>query len=80
VIRTRYSFYNSKPSVLITTLNLLVMSITLVLPWSPLAGLMGLVSLPLNLLYSIIGLLALYFITADLLKGWFFRTFDPENR
>lgn len=80
VIRTRYSFYKSRPSVLITILSLLIMFITLVLPWSPLAGLLGLVPLPLKLLYSIIGILALYFITADLLKGWFFRTFDPESK
>ena len=79
VIRTRYSFYRSRPSALITSINLLVMCITLLLPWSPLAGLLGLVPLPMKLLYSIIGILALYIITADLLKGWFFRTFDPEN-
>ncbi|MFN8332755.1 MAG: hypothetical protein U0T81_16330 [Saprospiraceae bacterium] len=54
------------------------MCITLLLPWSPLAGLLGLVPLPMKLLYSIIGILALYIITADLLKGCA-RTFDPEK-
>jgi Mg2+-importing ATPase len=45
----------------------------LCLPYSPLAGLLGFVPLSLPYLVVIIGIVALYFLSAELTKRWFYR-------
>jgi len=49
------------------------MLITLGLPYSPLAGLLGFVLLSIPYLLVIFGIVALYFITAELTKRWFYH-------
>jgi Mg2+-importing ATPase len=49
-------------------MTLLVMAITLTLPYSPLAGLMGFTPLPLTYLLIIFGIVAMYFLSAELVK------------
>ena len=50
-----------------------VILITLWLPYSPLAGLLGFVPLPILYLPVIFGIVALYFGSAELTKRWFYR-------
>ena len=50
-----------------------VILITLWLPYSPLAGLLGFVPLSMLYLPVIFGIVALYFISAELTKRWFYR-------
>jgi hypothetical protein len=45
-----------------------VKAITLDLPYSPLAGLMGFTPLPLTYKLTIFGIVAMYFLSADLIK------------
>jgi len=72
-VRTRLPFTRSKPSRAMLIMTAIVILITLWLPYSPLAGLLGFVPLSLPFLFVIFGIVALYFISAELTKHWFYR-------
>jgi Mg2+-importing ATPase len=75
-VRTRLPFVRSKPSRTMLSMTLLVVAITLALPYTPLAGLLGFTPLPLTYLLIIFGIVTLYFISAEFTKRWFFRHFE----
>ncbi len=72
-VRTRLPFTRSRPSRVMLMITGIVMSVTLWLPYSPLAGLLGFVPLPLPYLLVIFGIVALYFMSAEMTKRWFYR-------
>jgi Mg2+-importing ATPase len=72
-VRTRLPFTRSHPSRAMLAVTGVVMLVTLALPYSPLAGLLGFVPLPLPFLLVIFGIVALYFLSAELTKRWFYR-------
>lgn len=74
-LRTRLPFRRSRPSQVMLGVTALVVLITLILPYSPLAGVMDFKALPLVYLLLIGAIVASYFITAELTKRWFFRNF-----
>lgn len=73
VVRTRNPFFRSLPSrsLLIATITVIVA--TLVLPLTPLAGLLGFEPLPVVLLLIIAGIVILYIFTAEIAKRIFYR-------
>ncbi|MBI3173805.1 MAG: magnesium-translocating P-type ATPase [Chloroflexi bacterium] len=73
MVRTRLSFRRSRPSRAVLGMTLLVAAITLALPYSPLAGLMGFQPLPAIYLVGIAGIILAYLIAAELTKRWFYR-------
>jgi len=72
-VRTRLPFTRSKPSRWMITITAVVMLVVLYLPYSPLAGVLGFVPLSLPLLLAIFGIVALYFMSAELTKRWFYQ-------
>jgi Mg2+-importing ATPase len=72
-LRTRMPFFHSRPSRVMLVVTGLVMLVTLLLPYSPLAGLLGFVPLSIPYLLVIIGIVVLYFLSAELTKRWFYR-------
>jgi Mg2+-importing ATPase len=72
-VRTRLPFMRSHPSRAMLAVTIAVMLVTLWLPYSPLAGLLGFVPLSIPYLMIIFGIVALYFISAELTKRWFYR-------
>ncbi len=72
-VRTRLPFTRSHPSRVMLTVTALVMMVTLYLPYSPLAGVLGFVPLPLPYLLVIFGIVATYFFSAEMTKRWFYR-------
>jgi Mg2+-importing ATPase len=72
-VRTRLPFTRSHPSRAMLAVTGAVILATLCLPYSPLAGLLGFVPLSLPYLVVIIGIVALYFLSAELTKRWFYR-------
>jgi Mg2+-importing ATPase len=72
-VRTRLPFTRSRPSQAMLAVTGAVMLVTLWLPYSPLAGLLGFVPLPVPYLLLIFGIVALYFISAEFAKRWFYR-------
>jgi P-type Mg2+ transporter len=73
VIRTRKPFYRSRPGRLLLTATLLVVGATLVLPYSPLAGVFGFVPVPWYFLLALGGMMALYIAVAEVAKRVFYR-------
>lgn len=73
VIRTRGPLFRSRPSRWLVGATLAVIVITLVLPWTALGHLFGLVPLPPVFLALLAVILAAYVASAETAKGWFYR-------
>jgi P-type Mg2+ transporter len=73
VLRTRLPIGRSRPSRLMMQVAVAVGAATLVIPYSPLAPLLGLVPLPPGYLAIIAGIIGLYFGAAEVTKRWFYR-------
>jgi Mg2+-importing ATPase len=77
-VRTRLPFLRSRPSQAMLVMTLLVAGIALVLPYTPLAELLGFSPLPLTYLLPIFGIVGLYFLSAELAKRWFYQRFENQ--
>lgn len=77
-VRTRLPFTRSHPSRAMLAITAGVMLVTLALPYSPLAGPLGFVPLSIPYLLIILSIVALYFLSAELTKRWFYR--QSRNR
>ena len=73
VIRTRKSFYHSKPSRYLLAAILIIVGLTLLLPISPLAGVLGFKPLTIGVLLAIFCIVALYILTAEVVKKIFYK-------
>jgi len=74
-VRTRLPFQHSRPSRVMLLATLAVIVFTLLLPYSPLAGIFELTPLPISNLLALTGIVALYFTCAEVTKRWFFKRF-----
>lgn len=73
VVRSRKPFFKSQPGKYLLIATLTVVAITITLPYTPLAALIGFVPLPLSLM-AMLGLIVLaYIVTAELVKQFFYR-------
>ncbi len=72
VIRSRRAFFKSKPGKYLVLATLLIVVVTLLLPISPLAGLLEFQPLPLSFLLMLGAILLIYIIAAELLKKAFY--------
>jgi Mg2+-importing ATPase len=72
VIRSRRPFFKSKPGKYLTLATLLIVVVTLLLPISPLAGLLEFQPLPLSFLFMLAGIVLMYIVGAELLKRAFY--------
>jgi len=73
VVRTRRPFFRSPPSRPLLTATLMVAAATVVLPYTPLGALFGLVPLPASFLAMMGVVILVYGVVAELAKGWFDR-------
>lgn len=78
-VRTRLPFIHSKPSRVMLGMTLAVIAITLALPYIPLAGVLGFTPLPFTYLLIILGIVALYFISAEFTKRWFYSNLGDAS-
>jgi Mg2+-importing ATPase len=76
-LRTRHTAWRSRPARAMVLVTVLVMLVALILPVSPLAGLMGFGPLPVHYLGAIVAIVVAYFFSAELAKRWFYRTIHP---
>jgi Mg2+-importing ATPase len=77
-VRTRLPFFHSRPSRIMLGMTVAVALITLGLPYSPLAGLFSFTPLPVHYLLIIFGIVAAYFLTAEMAKRWFYARMVRE--
>jgi Mg2+-importing ATPase len=73
VIRTRKPFFRSKPGKYLLTATLLIVVVTIILPITPLAGLLGFEPLPIPILLAIGIIVVLYIIAAEMVKRSFYK-------
>ncbi len=73
LLRTRLPFIQSRPSRPMQLGAAGILALTLLIPYSPLAATMGFAGLPPLLLLILAGIVALYLITAETAKHWFYR-------
>lgn len=73
VIRTRKPFFKSTPGKYLTIATMVIVAVTVTIPYTPLAGILGFEPLPAWVL-SVIGLIvALYIMTAEIAKKVFYK-------
>lgn len=75
-IRSGKPFYKSRPGTFLMVISGLIVMILLSLVYSPLGGLFELVSLNFNMLLFILGIVVCYFVTAEIVKKFFFKKFE----
>ena len=73
VIRTRQSILKSKPGKYLLTATLAIVGVTLLLPYTPLAGLLGFQSLPVEFLLVLAAIVGLYILCAENVKRVFYQ-------
>jgi len=74
VMRTRRPFFRSRPGTLLLTLTLILIVVSLVIPYLPSASIFAFVPLPPVLLLTIVVIMLLYVAATELQKRWFYRT------
>ena len=77
-VRTRLPFIHSRPSKAMLGMTLLVVLLTLALPYTPLAKLMGFAPLAPVYLLAIFGIVTLYFLSAEFAKRWFYKRYGEK--
>ena len=75
IIRTHKKFFTSRPGKYLFLLSVFGLALTVGLPYTPLADSVGLTPLPAMSLGIMLLIVAVYIVTADMLKVWFFRKF-----
>ena len=73
VIRTRRSFFRSKPGKYLLIATLLIVVVTILFPFTPLAELLGFQPLPMTILLVIGMIVVLYIIAAEIAKRSFYK-------
>ena len=72
-VRTRLPFMRSRPSRLMLGVTLVMAVMVMVIPYSPLAGVLGFTPLPPLYLGMLLAIVVIYFVSAELMKRWFYR-------
>jgi Mg2+-importing ATPase len=73
VIRTRKTFFTSKPGKYLLIATLLIVVVTILFPFTPLAELLGFQPLPMTILLVIGMVVVLYIIAAEMAKRSFYK-------
>lgn len=74
VVRTRLPFFRTRPGKGLLWATCSIVPIVFLLPYSPLAAPLGLGPLPAGLLAAVVGIIAAYFLCAELVKRLFYRS------
>ena len=73
VIRTRRPFYRSRPGTLVLVSTVVLIPLTLAIPFLPGASMLGFVPLP-GLITATIVALAVSYAVSELQKAWFYHS------
>jgi Mg2+-importing ATPase len=74
IVRSRQPLWTSRPAAMLVLTTLLVIAVTILLPYTPLADPLGFTPLPPAFLAAMLGIVLAYAILAELIKRWFYRT------
>jgi P-type Mg2+ transporter len=73
VVRTRGSFLKSKPSRALLTATFLIAMVTILFPYTPFGTLFGFTPIPLQYLLTLLFIVVLYIISAEVAKRFFYK-------
>ena len=73
IIRTRANPFKSRPHPALVGTSLAVVAIAIILPFTPLAPVLGFAPLPLRFVALLLGLTAVYLALVEIVKRWFYR-------
>jgi Mg2+-importing ATPase len=73
VIRSRRPFFKSKPGKYLLISTLLIAGVTLALPYTPVAEVLGFKPLPFSLIAVIMAIVVLYIAAAEIVKRIFYK-------
>ncbi len=73
IIRTRANPLKSRPHPALVVTSLAVVAIAVILPFTPLASVLGFTPLPLRFIALLFGLTAIYLALVEIVKRWFYR-------
>ena len=73
VIRTRASPFASRPHPALLLTSLGIVGVAMVLPFTPLAGMLGFTPLPPEFFGLLAGLMIVYLVLVEIVKRWFYR-------
>jgi Mg2+-importing ATPase len=73
VIRTRRTFFQSRPGRYLLLATLVVVALTVVAPYTPVGGILGLEPLPALFLLAVAGIVAAYAVAAEVAKRLFYK-------
>ena len=76
VIRTRRTFFQSRPGRYLLLTTLVVVAATFVAPYTPIAGILGFEPLPGLFLLAVVGIVAVYAVAAEVAKRIFYRNVE----
>ena len=79
VVRTRHVFFRSRPGKLLLVSTLVVIGITLILPYLPFNSIFGFIPLPAPLMLAVIGLTLFYVAVTELAKKYFYSRLENRN-
>jgi Mg2+-importing ATPase len=79
VVRTRGLFFRSRPGKLLLASTVIVVAITLILPYVPFNYLFGFIPLPAPLMLTMIGLIGLYVLVTEIAKKYFYSRLENAN-
>jgi len=72
VVRTRQSILNSKPGKYLLIATLVTIGVTIIIPWTPLATLLGFQPLPLSFVLAVGAIVVFYVTAAETVKRVFY--------
>ncbi|MGH7682670.1 MAG: HAD-IC family P-type ATPase, partial [Candidatus Eiseniibacteriota bacterium] len=78
VIRTRGNPLRSRPSAILAATSLAVVGVATLLPFTPLGSRLGFVPVPGLFFLILAGIVAVYLVSAQAAKSWFYRRFVSE--
>jgi Mg2+-importing ATPase len=79
VVRTRGLFFRSRPGTLLLVSTLVIIGITIVLPYVPFNYLFGFIPLPAPLMLAMLGLTALYILMTEIAKKYFYSRMENAS-
>jgi Mg2+-importing ATPase len=74
VIRSRKPFFKSVPGRYLWLATLLIVGVTLIFPFSPLAGIFGFRPLPILFLFVLGAIVVVYILAAEMVKKIFYKS------
>lgn len=80
LIRTRQNPLRSRPSRLLTLTSLVVVTVAMILPFTPIGTQIGFVPPPLQFFLILAGMVMTYLLMVEGVKRWFYRRFAPAEQ